>query len=112
VNRWLGAILFLISVLIAFPIRVQAQDNPDVATGLIPYQSLHGGDIGLVNLTNGNVFVSIPLVSYPQRGGKLALSFSLIFNGKTAVVKVITPPKSKPIFYWDAVAASGGVMDD
>src|SRR5262249_22869082 len=40
------------------------------------YGSYHGTDIDSVNLASGHLEVTIPLISYPQRGGKLGLSFS------------------------------------
>ncbi len=56
--------------------------TPNLEQGFKPYGSYHGGDIDSVNLSNGNVTMHAPLVSYPQRGGKLGLSFSLVYNNK------------------------------
>lgn len=42
-------------------------------------------DIGIAdneNPINGNVYLNIPLLDYPQRGGRLDLSFKLYFNAK------------------------------
>ena len=57
---------------------VQAQNFID--TGLQPYHAYHGGNIDHINLDNGNLTVTIPLVSYPQRGNSLAMTFALVFN--------------------------------
>jgi hypothetical protein len=65
-------------------LSANAQTTPDLLEGLTPYQSFHGGDIDLVNLSNGNLLLQIPLIDYPQRGGALKLSFSLIENSKVA----------------------------
>lgn len=48
--------------------------------GLTPYQSFHGGDIDLVNLSNRMLTVHAPFLSYPQRGN-LKLDFQLLYNG-------------------------------
>jgi RHS repeat-associated protein len=58
---------------------IQAQDLPDVAQGLQPYASYHGGGLDVVSMLNGGLTVRIPLVSYPQKGS-LTLSYSVIFN--------------------------------
>lgn len=61
-----------------------AQDNPDFEIGLKPYGSYHMGNIDTVSLGNGSLSVDIPLISYPQRGGKLALDFHLqYFNSSS-----------------------------
>src|SRR5208282_908731 len=72
-------------VFVAFAAQpADAQDNPDFEIGLKPYGSYHGGNIDQVNLGNGSLSVDIPLISYPQRGGKLTLDFALhYFNGSS-----------------------------
>jgi hypothetical protein len=60
--------------------------SPETMAGLVPNQKYHGGDIDSVNLTNGGLTVQIPLVSYPQRGGKLRLEFVLTLNTKSLQV--------------------------
>jgi RHS repeat-associated protein len=54
---------------------IPAQSDPDFETGLKPFGSYHGGNIDTVNLSNGSLNIDIPLMSYPQRGGKLKLGF-------------------------------------
>lgn len=59
-----------------------AQADVNVEQGTKPYGSYMGGDIDSVSLTNGNLNLHIPLVSYPQRGGRLKLEFFLRYNNK------------------------------
>lgn len=60
----------------------RAQDDPNFELGLKSYGSYHMGNIDSVSLGNGALNIDIPLISYPQRGGKLKLDFSLhYFNG-------------------------------
>jgi YD repeat-containing protein len=59
-----------------------AQLSPDTATGLSPYAVYKGGDIDNVNPASGNLFLDIPLVSFPQRGKDLRLAFHIYFNDK------------------------------
>jgi hypothetical protein len=60
--------------------RTNAQDDPNFEIGLKPYGSYHMGQIDNINLGNGSLDVDIPLISYPQRGGKLKLDFSLHYQ--------------------------------
>jgi RHS repeat-associated protein len=43
--------------------------------GIKPYGSYHGTDLDEVNVSNGHLELRIPVVSFPQRGGHLKLSF-------------------------------------
>jgi RHS repeat-associated protein len=79
-NRLFAALLLLLFA--SVPALAQ-QDDPTTEFGLKPFGSFQGGDIDNVNLLNGWLNVHIPLVSYPQRGGKLKLSFSAVYLGPT-----------------------------
>jgi RHS repeat-associated protein len=82
-RRFARAFVLLAIWTLLISVAAQAQANsPDIASGLGAYQSFHGGDIDNVNLQNGNLVVRIPLISYPQRGSKLKLTYSLVWNGK------------------------------
>jgi RHS repeat-associated protein len=50
--------------------------------GFTPYSTFQGGDIDSINLSTGNVVIKIPLLSYPQRGGKLRLAFNFYDTNK------------------------------
>jgi RHS repeat-associated protein len=54
-----------------------AQENQVYETGLNPYATYQSGNIDSINLFNRGLNVDIPLISYPQRGGKLTLDFDL-----------------------------------
>jgi len=56
---------------------VRAQQDPNFETGIEPFKSYHGGNIDTVNLKTGGLTLDIPIISYPQRGGKLHLDFVL-----------------------------------
>ena len=49
--------------------------------GVIAYQSYHGGDIDLINLSTGRLTVRAPFLSYPQRGSDLKIDFELVYHG-------------------------------
>jgi RHS repeat-associated protein len=70
-------ILCLLSVFCFLCLPVFAQDDPNFETGLKPFGSYHGGNIDTISLLNGDMTLDIPLISYPQRGGKLKLDFVL-----------------------------------
>jgi RHS repeat-associated protein len=73
---------FFVVLLVAFCVmvggrNVHAQMDPIFEQGFKPFGSFQGGNIDSVNLLNGYVNLHIPLVSYPQRGGKLHLDLFL-----------------------------------
>src|ERR1035441_2750022 len=85
-----------------------AQATPDVEQGLKPFGSYDGGNIDSVSLSNGNVNLHIPLLSYPQRGDRLPLRFFIYYNNKgySAVPNSPTDPNGPK--HW--VLADGGVV--
>jgi hypothetical protein len=63
------------------PNHLRAQDNPTSGEqGLKPYGSFHGGDIDSISMANTKLNLHIPLVSYPQRGGKLHVGFTVTYT--------------------------------
>lgn len=73
---------FMVSLVLAGSLFATAQNDVNLDQGLKPYGSYMGGNIDTVSLTNGNLMLHIPLVSYPQRGGRLTLAFYLRYNNK------------------------------
>lgn len=59
-----------------------AQLSADTAQGLSPYAVYKAGGIDNVNPANGNLFLDIPLISFPQRGNALRLAFHIYSNDK------------------------------
>jgi len=43
-----------------------AQENPDIAVGLVPYQSFQTGDLDAVNLSNGKLTLGYPSSRTPS----------------------------------------------
>jgi RHS repeat-associated protein len=60
-----------------------AQDPAGTQQGLTPYSAFHGGDIDSISMVNLKLNLHIPLVSYPQRGGKLHLGYFLTYYNQT-----------------------------
>lgn len=60
-----------------------AQTTPDLEEGMKPYGDFHGGDIDQISLSSGKLALNIPLISYPQRGGKVKLGFGLRWQNST-----------------------------
>ena len=79
--RLLSTICFL-GLALSVPLR--AQDDPAFTTASQAYSSYHGGDIDHIDLFSGNLTLDIPLMSYPQKGGKLNLSFALHYQSGPA----------------------------
>lgn len=57
-----------------------AQTTADLEQGMKPYGSYQAGDIDSVSFSNGGLVLHIPLLSYPQRGGKLKVDYWLGMN--------------------------------
>ena len=55
---------------------------PDLGNGFVPYATMQDGAIDSMNLDNGNVILHVPIASFPQRGGKLRLTFDIVENNK------------------------------
>lgn len=81
-----------------------AQDSMGAQQGLQPYQSYEGGNIDHINMANGNLYVHIPLVDYPQRGS-LKLSFGLDSNNKSWIT-YYNPNDHNT--YWEPGASTPG----
>ena len=77
VPRILSPLLILVAFLIP---PASAQVDPNLEQGLKLYGSYHGGDLDLVNVQNGHLTFRAPFYSLPQRGGKLDLSFSILYD--------------------------------
>jgi RHS repeat-associated protein len=84
------AVSFSASLLLtAAQARGQGGD-PAAEFGFKPYGSFSDGNIDAINLLNQNLNVRIPLVSFPQRGGK-RLSFSVGYFAPTLTSKLDGP---------------------
>jgi RHS repeat-associated protein len=84
-NLFGRAVLLFFAILLLTTIST-AQTNPNEDQGVKPYDSLHGGDLDSISLTNGGLSLHIPLASFPQRGG-LDLSFFVSFSNKQWYIK-------------------------
>ena len=84
VTRFVLPILFLIASVCVPSARGQsAPVTPDLEEGMKAYGDFHGGDIDQVSLSSLKLVLNIPLVCYPQRGGKIKLCFSVRWQNIT-----------------------------
>jgi RHS repeat-associated protein len=80
-----GTPKLIISILVLSLSAAFGQINtPDDQAGTKAFQPNHRSDIDSVNVATGNLTLHIPLLSYPQRGGALKVSYELLYNGKLA----------------------------
>src|SRR5258707_8209096 len=89
-----------------------AQTNVTEEQGLKPYDSLHGGDLDSVRLTNGGLTLHVPLASFPQRGS-LDLSFFLRYSTKQWMVRprcVGRPPNQTCTYPWVPARGNSGAQ--
>ncbi|MFZ0634436.1 MAG: RHS repeat-associated core domain-containing protein [Candidatus Acidiferrales bacterium] len=59
--------------------------DPVLDAGMHDLQSYQGADIDSVNLATGNLSLHIPLISYPQRGGKFHLDYFIGYSSGALV---------------------------
>jgi hypothetical protein len=87
----------------------QAPPTPTVNDdlGLTWYASYHGGDIDNISLSNGALTLHIPVISYPQRGGQLGVSFSIDHNAKAMQVFNVCDPLTGCSTQWSFSVAQG-----
>jgi RHS repeat-associated protein len=64
-----------------------AQDDPMFEAGVKPYGTYNQGTVDTVDLLSGNLTVDIPLMSYPQRGGKLGMNFIFHYQSGPAALE-------------------------
>jgi len=76
--RRIGIFVSTVSFLLAI---ASAQTNPNLEIGFKPYGSYDSSPIDSVTITNGNLFLNIPLFEYPQRGD-LKAQVRLVYNSK------------------------------
>lgn len=101
-------LLFAVALLALAAPQAKGQTLPDVEQGLKPFDTFEGTDIDSVSMTNGKVSLHIPLFSYAQRGGKLKLDFSIIYNDQGWSLK--TGPNNTLISSW--LSAQGVYVDE
>jgi hypothetical protein len=74
--------LLSLLLLASFASCAFSQTTPDMATGLSPYATYIPSEIDNINPANGNIFIKIPLLGYPQKGGKLRMNYYIYYNDK------------------------------
>lgn len=72
--------LVLIFTLLFIVEPAQAQSGVDLLSGSRPFGSYQSGEVDSIDLSNGKPIIEIPLISYPQRGGKLQEAFVLRYH--------------------------------
>ena len=88
-----------ILTLLCFPFAA-AQTSPNLDDGMRPYGSFHGGDIDSISLVGGNLNLHIPIISYPQRGGKLDVNYFLRLTSKNWEKKWFPSPSCLSCGYY------------
>jgi RHS repeat-associated protein len=89
-----AALLVLISVVLNRPATAQSPNvqGPAMAIGESPYAIYNNpADIDHVNPINGNIYIKIPLLSYPQVGKGLRLQFNIYYNEKQWYIPNFAP---------------------
>lgn len=108
-NTMRGAFLAIISlVLLSFnPLRAQISD---ATQNLPPFGSFAGGNLDTVSLQNGNLHVSIPVLTVKERGR--AFTYRFTFDTPTAYATWIVLPKpniSHYVYRWAGGGSAEGV---
>ena len=90
--RFAVVVSLLIAYCLCCTLVCPAQTDPIDEQGLKPFGSYHGGDIDVVNLMHGKLDLHAPVVSYPQRGGKLKMGFTLRYDNPIPFITEICTP--------------------
>lgn len=71
-----------------------AQQQSDGSNNLPPFGGFSGNDFDIVSLQNGNLHISVPILSVPQRGGK-PIIFMFLYDTPdfTKIYVPASPPK-------------------
>jgi RHS repeat-associated protein len=104
-----GLAVLLLIASAARPAR--AQNDPAYELATQPYAAYNGGNIDKIDLFSGNLSLDIPLISYPQKGGKLKLAFGVHYQSGPAMVYQSCDPTFDYCWYdmysfdhgWDVV---------
>ena len=81
------------------PLRAQSSGTQEA--GFKPYGAFNYADIDSVNLANKKLELHIPLFSYPQRGGKLTVGFTIRYHVPTFSYSTSCPPKVACSYYYN-----------
>lgn len=92
--------LFALAGVLVLVSHANGQSTPAMDVGLDAYHDYHSGDIDHISLDSGNLTISIPILSYPQRGSTLKLDFALIYNGSGRSFQQIGCPLGKCMYGW------------
>jgi hypothetical protein len=92
--------LAIIAVL-SVPLFGQNPYDPVLDGGIMPFQAYDDGNADSVNLATGNLSLHIPLVSFPQRGGKLHADYNIAYNSP-AVAQYVCPIIGRPCVWQGA----------
>lgn len=92
--------------------RAQAVRTPDTAIGESNLEAIDASGIDNVDITNGNLYLKIPLISFPQVGSSLRLNFNIFYNDKSWAISWLPPnpqfPSSQQSGNWQPLN-NGGV---
>src|ERR1700676_141824 len=113
-KRTFVSVLVVVCWLICTGPAVQAQTDPIYEQGFKPFGSFQGGDIDTINIMNRELSLHIPIASYPQRGGKLHLSYYIAhFNGfvNTWIIRPTCPNGTGCYTYLYPAAGVGITLD-
>lgn len=79
-SQFLRRAVVLMVMLFGSPLLSLAQSQYEFDEGMRPFAAYNAGNVDSINLSSGALSVTIPLISYPQRGGKLKLELALQYN--------------------------------
>jgi YD repeat-containing protein len=91
---------------------LHAQDNANFEIGLKPFGAYQMGNIDSVGFGNGSLAADIPLISYPQRGGKLKLEFSVHYSNAAYSLQYVCYQNYYCGWVTYPVSAGMGVIDE
>jgi hypothetical protein len=86
--------MLLLTLVLFCGMPASAQDPPNVAAGMSPSATYHGGDFDFVDMTTGRLNLKIPLIVDHSQRGKLNFTYSVTYSSTGEWGTAPVPPKN------------------
>jgi RHS repeat-associated protein len=76
----LRSVMLMLQLFVFWAMPMFAQDPPDIAQGMSPSATYHGGDFDFVDMVTGRLHLEIPLIVDHSQRGNLNFTYSLTYT--------------------------------
>ena len=117
-NRHVGlllrasALLLLLEFFLVGSPCAWAQVDPALEQGVKPYGGYYTSDFDSISMSTGALDIKVPLLSYPQTGGKLTLNFQLEYETSGWSVSVLGTNPPLQVRMTDNLFRTPSILED